>query len=173
METKKVAVTGPESTGKSLLSQQLAQEFNTVWVPEYAREYLLKLPEPQKYIEEDLLNIAKGQLISEDQLIQSASEILICDTELLVIKIWSEFKYNRCHPWIIEQINIRKYDLYLLCNPDIPWEYDPLRENPALREYFYIKFLKELNRMEVNYIEIKGDYEQRLETAINEIKLLL
>jgi NadR type nicotinamide-nucleotide adenylyltransferase len=173
MKIKKVAVTGPESTGKSFLSKHLAQEFNTVWVPEFAREYLLNLPDPGKYVEEDLLKIAKGQLDSEDRLATSASDILICDTELLVIKIWSEFKYNRCHPWIVEQINKRKYDLYILCNIDIPWEYDPLRENPGLRKYFYHKFLKELYFLEATYVEVKGELNKRLKTAINAVNLLL
>jgi NadR type nicotinamide-nucleotide adenylyltransferase len=173
MNIKRVAVTGPESTGKSLLSKKLAQEFKTVWVPEYAREYLLKLPDSRKYNEEDLINIAQGQLTSEDRLINSASDVLICDTDLLVIKIWSEFKYNRCHPWILEQINNRKYDLYLLCHIDIPWEFDLLRENPGLRKYFYVKFLKELNFMDVKYVEIKGEFNKRMKTAINAVSLLL
>lgn len=173
MKIKKIAVTGPESTGKSVLSKKLAQEFDTVWVPEFAREYLLNLPDSSNYKEEDLLNIAKGQLESEDRLANSATDILICDTDLLVIKIWSEFKYNRCHPWILEQINKRKYDLYLLCNIDIPWEYDPLRENPGLRKYFYNKFLRELSSIEAPFVEVKGEFNKRLKTSINAIKLLL
>ncbi|MCD4735883.1 MAG: ATP-binding protein, partial [Bacteroidales bacterium] len=92
----RIAITGPESTGKSRLSAQLAEHFNTVWAPEYAREYLQKIQRP--YTQEDLLEIAKGQKRMHEKMMKFARNILFCDTEMLVIKIWSEFKYGNCHP---------------------------------------------------------------------------
>src|SRR5690606_11050767 len=126
MDIRRVAVIGPECTGKSDLSKFLAAEFNTVWVPEFAREYLDNLSRP--YIIDDLTEIAKGQIEQEDSLTARANQVLICDTNLYVIKVWSNFKYGHCDPWILRQIAERPYDLYLLTYVDIPWEYDPLRE---------------------------------------------
>ena len=132
MKIKKVVVLGPECAGKSELSEYLARAFNTVWVPEYAREYLDKLAKP--YGPEDLPLIAKGQLMLEDEMETKANRTLICDTDLYVIKIWSMFKYGYCDPAILKAIESRKCDLYLLTYIDIPWAYDPLREHPDQRE---------------------------------------
>lgn len=167
---KRITITGPESTGKSTLSANLATALNTVWVPEYAREYLNQLGRP--YEESDLLEIAKGQIRSEDALAKKANNYLICDTDLLVIKIWSEHKYGRCHPWILEQLAQRKYVLHILTYIDIPWEEDPLREHPDLRSYFYQRYKKELETMGVTFIEAKGDPQQRLQQSLETIHSL-
>lgn len=165
---KRITITGPESTGKSTLSASLAKALDTVWVPEYAREYLNQLGRP--YEEADLLEIAKGQVRSEDDLAQKANNYLICDTDLLVIKIWSEHKYGHCHPWILEQLEQRKYVLHILTYIDIPWQEDPLREHPDLRSYFYQLYKKELIALGVNFIEAKGNQQQRLEQALKAIQ---
>lgn len=167
---KKISITGPESTGKSTLSESLANAYETVWAPEYARSYLEKLD--RNYREEDLLQIAKGQLVLQDQLEKTANRYLICDTDLLVIKIWSEHKYGRCHPWILEKLEKVKYDLYILPYIDIPWQEDPLREHPHLREYFYQKYKEELEMRSVNFIEVSGTIEQRMRQAIIAINAL-
>ena len=109
---KKIAITGPESTGKSTLARKLADHYKTVWVPEYARTYIDKLKRP--YEQHDLAEIAKGQIFYEKDLIQKASEYLFCDTELTVIKIWSEYKYGNIEPFLISEHNKSSYDLYLL-----------------------------------------------------------
>lgn len=170
-ELKKIVVIGPESTGKSTLSEALAKEFNTKWVPEYARKYLEQLGRP--YHEADLLDIAKGQLAGEDRLAEEANKILICDTDLHVIKVWSEASYGRCDPWILEQIAVRKYDLYLLTYIDTEWEDDPLREHPAPedRQYFYNIYRDIVQNSGVQWADIRGEYEERLQTALKAIKV--
>lgn len=168
MNIKKVVVIGPECTGKSDLSEFLANHFNTVWVKEYAREYLDNLPRP--YEIGDLTEIARGQIRAEEELVTRANKVLICDTDLYVIKVWSEFKYGSCDPWILEQIATRRYDLYLLTYIDIPWQYDPLREHPDQREKLYTLYLKELKNQPVPFVEIKGDRDQRRATAVEEIR---
>ena len=167
---KKIAVTGPESTGKSTLSAALAAFFQTAWVPEYAREYLENLD--RNYEEKDLLEIAKGQLALQEELEKSSDQYLICDTDLLVIKIWSEHKYGRCHPWILKKLDEINYDLYILPYIDIPWQEDPLREHPDLREYFFNKYKEELITRKVNFIEVKGALDQRVKESIKAIKAL-
>lgn len=164
---KRISITGPESTGKSTLSAELAMALDTVWVPEYAREYLNKIGRP--YEEADLLEIAKGQIAAEDGMVQQAHRFLICDTDLIVIKIWSEHKYGRCHPWILEQIERRKYALTVLTYIDIPWEEDPMREHPDLRAYFYELYKNTLTSMGIHFIEAKGDLRQRVSQSLKAI----
>lgn len=173
MSIKKVVVIGPESTGKSTLSQALAKELGTVWVPEFARSYLEQLPQP--YTEDDLLAIAKGQVASEDALAAKANNILICDTDLYVLKVWSEHKYGRCDKWILEEIARRKYDLYLLTYIDVIWEDDPLREHGGLemRHYFYEVYKDIVQQSGVNWAAIQGNETERLQQALQAINTFI
>lgn len=165
-------VIGPESTGKSTLSQALAAELHTLWVPEYARGYIESLNRP--YEERDLLTIAQGQLASEDALSTQTNNTLICDTDLYVIKVWSEHKYGHCHPHILEAIAQRRYDLYLLTYIDIDWEYDPQREHaaPAMRQYFYNIYRDIVASSGTPWVDIRGTHQQRLSTAMRAIQQL-
>lgn len=177
---KKIVIIGPESTGKSTLGAQLAAHFNTIWVEEYAREYLLKHGMNYKY--EDLLEIAKGQIAGEDLAMvrgplaeESPNEkqathneqLLFIDTDMYVMKVWCEFVFNECHHWILNRIAQRKYDLYLLCNIDLPWIQDELREYPDLvsRQKLYAYYKDILINQQVPWVEISGGYEERLEKA--------
>lgn len=168
----KVVVVGPESTGKSTLSSSLARALQTEWVPEYARAYLEKLGKP--YEEADLLKIAEGQLKEEDKQSKQANDILICDTDLYVIKVWSEAKYKRCHPWILEQIAERKYDAYILTDIDMAWQDDPLREHPAPEErlYFFNIYKDIVQQSGLPWMLASGDESIRLSTSINFIENL-
>lgn len=167
----RIAVIGPESTGKSILSDRLATHFETIWVTEFAREYLGK--RNGEYAKEDLLTIAKGQISAENRLEKFATDLIICDTDLITIKIWSEFKYGECDPWILQQIQSRKHDLHLLCYPDIPWVADPLRENPDDREHIYSLYKDELLANSFPFVEIKGEKSERLKIGIEAIKTLV
>lgn len=169
-EIKKIAVIGPESTGKSTLSAALATELNTVWVPEYARTYLEKLSRP--YEQQDLLEIARGQLELEDKLAREANKLLICDTDLNVIQVWSHARYNSSHRFITEHIASRKYDMYLLTNIDTIWEEDPLREHPlpAERLYFYNIYRDIVQNSGLPWADISGTHEERLKKALEAIQ---
>lgn len=132
-EIKKIVIIGPESTGKSTLSKALAQHYQTLWCPEYAREYLLQ--NGTDYTAADLLTIAKGQLKLEDEFTRKVQEenkrsLLFVDTDMYVIKVWSEYVFGTCDFFILDTIIKRKYDGYLLCNIDLPWVKDELREYP-------------------------------------------
>jgi NadR type nicotinamide-nucleotide adenylyltransferase len=168
---KKVAVIGPECTGKSSLSEFLADHFKTDWVPEYARGYLDNLIRP--YEQHDLLAIARGQMRIEDEWVRDAKDLMICDTNLYVIKVWSEFKYGNCDEEILKHIAKRRYDLYLLTYIDLPWEEDPQREHPDKREELYQIYLNEMKNQPVPFVEIKGERELRTKTAIEAIEKLL
>jgi NadR type nicotinamide-nucleotide adenylyltransferase len=160
----KIVLTGPESTGKSTLSRALAAYFGTIWTPEYARYYLNHLSRP--YLPEDILHIAQAQVQWEAVWEKYANGLLFCDTDLLVPKIWMEHKYGFCDPWIDAQLRIRPYDLYLLCNIDMPWEDDPLREHPNEREVLFEKYVLALEAMNAKYAIISGKGAERLNNAI-------
>lgn len=160
----KIAITGPESTGKSMLAEQLADNFNTVWVPEFARAYLLNIARPYNY--DDILEIAKGQTQSIEAIMPLSNKVCFIDTELLVTKIWCEVKYNSCHPWIIENLKKQDFNLYLLTDIDIPWEYDPLREHPDKRKFLFDLYKRELDLLGFNYRIIGGIGAERLKNAL-------
>lgn len=172
-------VVGPESTGKSTLCEQLAGQYATAWVPEYAREYLLT--HGKQYTYDDLLIIAQQQVALEDQhastLLSTHKEnaLLFIDTDLYVMKVWCEYVFGKCHPWILDHIALRQYDLYLLCDTDLPWVKDELREYPDLesrRELYHIYKDIMLNQP-VPWINISGSYEQRLGKAVKAVEELL
>ncbi len=168
---RKVVVIGSECTGKSELSEFLANCFNTRWVAEYAREYLDALNHP--YEEGDLLTIARGQLQREAHEMASANKVLICDTNLLVVKIWSYYKYGRCDKEILQLIKSHTYDLYLLTYIDIPWQDDPQREHPHKRQELWDIYNEELQRQQVPWINIKGDRNERRRAAVAAVEKLL
>jgi len=190
---KKVAILGPESTGKSTLCEQLANHYNTLWCPEYAREYLLA--HGTKYTYDDLLMIAKGQvaleekfeslvqssgfrvqsLTSHDPRLTSGVSLLFIDTNMYVMKVWCEFVFGKCHQYILDEIDRRKYDLYLLCNIDLPWTYDELREYPDLerRQRLYAMYKDLMINQTVPWVEISGNSLERFRTAIKTVNPLL
>ncbi len=172
----KVVLFGPESTGKTTLSRQLARHYNTVWVAEYAREYLQdKWNNTRKTCENsDLLPIAEGQMELENELARKADKVLICDTDLLETKVYSQEYYGGfVDPKLDKAANENQYDLYLLTYIDTPWEADDLRDRPEQRLEMFNAFEKALQSHNKNYILLKGDMETRLNKAVEAIDKLL
>ncbi len=181
-------IIGPESTGKSTLCSNLAAHYNTEWVKEYAREYLLT--NGTDYSFENLLDIAKGQIALEEKAVAELTkkmsdamqnitaaipaQLLFIDTDMHVLQVWCEFVFNKCHSWILNQVVERKYDLYLLCNIDQPWVKDELREYPDLetREKLYKHYKEIMTNQQVPWIDVTGNYDERLSKAIKAIDQL-
>jgi len=171
---KRIVITGPESTGKSTLCAILASHYNTVWVPEYAREFLLR--NGNRYTYNDLLMIARGQLELEDDYARRARHgLLFIDTDLYVMKVWCEFVFGKCHPWILDRIAERHYDLYLLCNADLPWISDTLREYPDLesRTTLFHMYRDALIQQHTPWKEIGGLSPARESFALQAVEQLL
>jgi NadR type nicotinamide-nucleotide adenylyltransferase len=168
---KKVVIIGPESTGKSTLTQQLATQYNTAWCPEFAREYLKE--NGTDYSFEDLLNIARGQVLLEDNIsAQAKNGFYFIDTDMYVMKVWCEVAFNNCHTWILKQIAARNYDLILLCDVDLPWIKDGLREYPDLqfRKRLFKMYKDLLINQGTKWAIISGSYAERLQAALTLIK---
>lgn len=178
-------VIGPENTGKSTLCAQLARHFDSSWCPEFAREFLLNNGPGYEY--DDLLTIAEGQVALEEEyvdkletnslpLLESGGHIpLFIDTDMYVMKVWSEFVFGRCHRYILDEATRRKYDLYLLCYPDLPWVQDVLREypDPETRRRLYRMYKDIMVNQPVPWVDIRGNGEERLQKAIQAVNLLL
>jgi NadR type nicotinamide-nucleotide adenylyltransferase len=174
MPFKKIVIIGPESTGKSTLCEGLAAHYHTEWVREYAREYLLTHGTAYSY--DDLSTIARGQLALEDAAAATIGDgVLFIDTDLYVMKVWSEYVFGRCEPWILKEIVARHYDGYLLCRTDLPWTKDELREYPdlATRERLYHIYKDILINQPVPWVEIGGQAGERLQNAIEAVERLL
>jgi NadR type nicotinamide-nucleotide adenylyltransferase len=179
---KKIVVIGPESTGKSTLCAHLADYYNTLWCPEFAREYLLI--NGTAYTIDDLITIAKGQLDAvqkhiaalQSQIDQTAIvKPLIIDTDMYVMKVWAEYVFGNCPTFILDEINKQHYDLYLLCKPDIPWVKDELREYPdekPRQELFQI-YKDILINQQTPWVEISGGFETRNQKAVDAIDAVL
>lgn len=172
----KVVLFGPESTGKTTLSRHLANHFNTVWAPEYAREYLQKKwnNERKTCEKEDLIPIAIGQMKLENKLAQKADKLLICDTDLLETKVYSQEFYNGFVDAKLESaIEKNKYDLYILTYIDTPWIADDLRDRPTQRLEMFTAFEQALKDHNKPYILVRGDQKTRLQKAVKAIDKLI
>jgi NadR type nicotinamide-nucleotide adenylyltransferase len=165
---RKIVVIGPESTGKSTLCSQLAEHYKTCRCPEFAREYLMETG--GKYNFHDLLNIAHGQLELEDTMLtQATNDFYFIDTDMCVMKVWCEEVFESCHTWVLKQIAMRQYDLYFLCNVDLPWVKDELREYPDIetRKRLFNVYKDFLINQKTKWAEISGTDTERLQMAVS------
>lgn len=171
----KVVLYGPESTGKSTLAKQLAAYYNTVFVPEYSRIYAEEKLRFNKILtEDDVLPIAEGQMQLENKLAPKANKLLICDTDLLETKVYSEFYYDGlCNPNLEKYAIENTYSLYFLTYIDIPWEPDNLRDRPNDREAMFTAFESALKTYNKPYVLLKGSIEKRFHMAVNYIDELI
>ena len=167
----RISLTGPESTGKSTLATRLAAHYGTAFAPEFAREYLA-VSGPH-YVPDDLEAIARGQLAAEVEAEARAHGVVFFDSDLLVIKIWAEHAFGFCPEWVVRRIDQHRYDLVLLMGIDLPWEPDPLREHPNLRQQFYDLYQRELREQMSNFAEISGNGDRRFAQACFVIDELL
>jgi len=161
---KRIAVIGPESSGKSELCQKLAALYQTRWVPEFARIYLSNLE--HHYTIDDIVKIYETQFQQEQELSVSAVNYIFTDTEFIIAKVWCENSFKKCPGYIDEMIKAHPYDLYLLTAPDLPWVYDPLRENPGKGDFFFKWYVRLLEENNFNYGIVSGTNEQRTGNAV-------
>jgi len=168
---KKIAIVGPESTGKSTLSKQLARHYGVSWVPEYARYYCAALTGPCTL--QDEANMFFGQVALEEAILaQAETNFILCDTTFLTVKIWSDEMLGETPAVVLEALKTHPYDFYILLDIDLPWEDDPLRDFPHLREHFMAVWHRELKALQANYVVV-GGLEDRLSNAIRAIDTFL
>ncbi len=157
----KFVISGPESTGKSTLCQQLADHFDGHIIPEYARSYLEQ--HGQEYDESDLINIADGQQKLIDE---ATAEINFSDTDLLTVIIWLATRFGKENEAMLKKWIDSEADLYLICKPDVPWVYDPLRECEHIREDLFDLHIQLLDEYNKDYVIIEGSYPKRFDQAV-------
>ena len=160
----KVGIIGPESTGKSTLAAFLANRYDGICVPEYAREYMESRVCTYGYTYQDVENIARHQVQQLQDLSLSSAEgisnlcrrdIIFFDTELIITKVWFLHKYGRCPEFLEQALRDYPMDVYLLCYPDMPWQPDPVRENPDIREYLFDWYEREIQALGIPYYIIR------------------
>jgi NadR type nicotinamide-nucleotide adenylyltransferase len=165
---KKISIVGPESTGKSTISQALAKHYQVPWVPEYARYYCAALTSDCTL--QDEINMFHGQVALEDSVLAMAeTEFIICDTTFLTVKIWSDEILGETPAIVLDALQSRTYDFYVLLAIDLPWQEDPLRDFPHMREHFMNIWHQELQAINANYTVV-GGIEDRLQNAIEAIE---
>lgn len=161
----KIAVIGPESTGKSELSRELARYYQVPWIPEYARDYVENLH--REYTFDDVLLIAQHQIKQEKEL--ESNDVLpmvFLDTDLIITKVWFQFCYHQVPDIVNNHLQHHSVDFYLLCFPDLPWEEDPVREHKEDREMFYEWYKSEIELLNRPYVIVRGEGDDRTRNAI-------
>jgi nicotinamide riboside kinase len=169
-DIRRIILTGPESTGKTMLTMELASRYRSPFIPEYAREYILNLRRPYTY--DDVIHIARKQIEQMKEFSKYASGYLFVDTYLIITKIWFDKVFNKIPEWINKEIAKTKTKncFYLLCLPDIPWEPDPVRENGGpMRQVLFDLYELELKKAGLNYSYVKGLGEARIICAMKQI----
>ena len=164
----RIVLYGPESTGKTTLAKALAAHYNTQWVPEFARDFLQQKWDKQQATcsLEDLITIADGQLAAENEALKKANNLLFCDTNVLVTKVWSETHFDGyCAPELAALVDSTHYDFYFLTDIDVPWEADDLRDRPEERDSMLAYFKAQLEAYQFPYLQLSGSTEERMDQA--------
>jgi nicotinamide riboside kinase len=168
----RVILTGPECTGKSMLTMELAKKYDTLYISEYAREYIGGLSRPYNY--NDVLHIAQKQVELMETFSRKAAKLLFVDTYLIITKVWFKRVFEVIPDWIEQEISKTRNDLYLVCKPDIPWEPDPVRENGGeMRMILFNEYIHELDDAGLNYAYVEGIGNERISCAVNEVEKFL
>ncbi len=160
-----IVITGPESSGKTTLSKQLSERLGGTWVEEFSRTYVANIDRP--YTLDDIAAIAEGQKANINA---TESEIIVSDTAFLVLKIWAHVRFGSVPESVKRYLQSVPVDLYVLCHPEIPWEYDPLRENPNDRERLFNLYKADLEEMQVPFIVVRGTEQERLEKVLQYLR---
>ncbi len=176
---QRVRIVGPESTGKSTLTKQLAAHFQTAYADEYARRLLdeyvahgVRVPGEVRF--EDLSMIARGQRATEEAMAERAERVLFCDTDLWTTVYWSKFYHGRCSGWIAEAAAKQSYALTLLLSPDVPWVADAQRPMPELqqRQAMFAWWKAHLEARHEPFVVLSGSWDERWQSAVTAVEAM-
>lgn len=159
----RIVLTGSESTGKTTLAADLSRHYEALWLPEYVRGYLEWKGQPLDA--SDVEPIARGQIAAQDQALEEAGRLLLLDTDLLSTVVYAEHYYGSCPEWIRAAAVVRRADVYLLCDIDVPWTNDPQRDRPQARCAMQALFREALETRGFPFVEICGGWRERFLAA--------
>jgi HTH-type transcriptional regulator, transcriptional repressor of NAD biosynthesis genes len=170
-EVRKICFYGPESTGKSVMAKKMAEHYKTEFVPEVARELITS----NTFKREDIIMIGRAQTERVFQKARTAHKILFCDTDLITTQIYSRHYLKVVPPILYALEEMIAYDAYFLFDIDVPWVNDGLRDlgDETKRQAMYDIFKNELDRRNIGYVKVQGDWEEREATIHHELKRLL
>ncbi len=166
----RIVVTGSESTGKTTLAQSIAEHYGVAWIPEFARDYAENKGDPLS--EADVGLIAAGQIAREDAAFEKASGVVILDTDIVSTVVYSEHYYGRAPSWIHQAARERLADLYLLCDTDLPWVADLVRDAQHQRRRVHDLFVQRLAQLAAAVRVVSGTTlrDERLQRAVTHIE---
>ncbi len=161
----RVVITGPESTGKTELTDYLTLQFQGIKIPEFARQYVEQLQRPYRY--KDVIRIARNQISIRNKIVKGNNSWIFMDTDLIITKVWFLEVYGRYPKWLDKHINTSVADLYLLCNNDVPWVEDGVRENGGdRRDHLFERYREQLEKQGFMYHIVSGTGSKRRENAL-------
>ena len=165
----KVTFIGAESTGKSTLSLKVAAHLGATWIPEYGRLYCEQVRSVVDQRDMDL--IVLGQMALEDWGMRHAPRLLVCDTDVLTSCIWNERYFNHYPDWMSREFEKRRSDLFLVCDIDLPWVADDIRDSGGeRRRWFHRRFLEELRARHLPHVLVSGNYAERFHRALTAVE---
>ena len=159
----RVVLTGSESTGKTTLANELARHYRAELVPEFVRSYAEQREGVITF--NDHGPIARGQMALEDEVFANARRLVFLDTDLLSTVVYCDHYFGRCPDWIRETATARRPDLYVLCDIDVPWVADGVRDRGDRRDEMQELFRRAVADSGADYITVRGDVAHRVEAA--------
>lgn len=172
---KRVVVVGAESTGTTTLARALADHYQTVWVPEYGREYAERKTArgDAVWVGDEFIHIAAEQCRREDEAARHAMGILVCDTDALATALWYE-RYIGNESRAVKAIaDAQRPRVYILTGDEIPFVQDGTRDGEHIRHDMHAAFIKALAAQKHPSVLVTGSHEQRMRQAVAFIDSLL
>ncbi len=160
----KVVFLGAMSTGKSTITEALARRYHTTFASEYGRFYWTEHQVDRRIGLEDFNNIATGHIRLEEQAFLRSDKYCFVDTNAITTYMFA-LDYHSKAPELLTRLaleNAFRYDLFFLCEDDIPYDDTWDRSGDQKRHIFHKQIIADLKQRNIPYISLKGTLEERI-----------